>query len=284
MNPTAHAIRVGLARGFIDWRATVTRVGELLGNYFMIPAVLLTVLMFQRSTVIEGTTLPLATIALPGVIGMLVAYGAMIGIGTILATEREDGTLLRAKAVPNGMIGYVSGGILHMSLDVLLFVVVMLVPGLVFFDGLLTGGPVGLLTLAWVLALGLLASLPIGMIIGSMIRSPRAVAGWGFFVSGGVVAISGIFYPITALAGWVQTIAQIFPYYWLGLGVRSALLPDEAAAVEIGGGWRYLEMVGVLGAWAIIGLLIAPAVLSRMARKESGSTVEQRRHKALQRI
>lgn len=284
MNPTAYAIRVGLSRGLIEWRVTVTRWQELLGNYLMIPAVLLTVLFFQRATVIEGTTLPLATLALPGVLGMLTAYGSMIGIGTILSAEREDGTLLRAKAVPNGMIGYVSGGILRMSLDVLLFVVIMLVPALVFFDGLLADGPVGLLTLAGVLALGLLATLPIGMIIGSMIRSPRAVGGWGFFVSGGVIAISGIFYPITALAGWLQTIAQIFPYYWLGLGMRSALLPDEAAAVEIGGSWRHLGMFGVLSAWMVVGLLLAPAVLRRMARRESGSTMAERRQKALQRL
>jgi ABC-2 type transport system permease protein len=284
MNPTAYAIRVGLSRGLIEWRATLTRVSELLGNYVMMPAVLLAVLFFQRDTDVEGTTLPLASLALPGVVAMLAGYASMIGIATILAAEREDGTLLRAKAVPNGMVGYVSGGIVRISLDVLFLVVITLVPALVFFDGLLPDGPAGVLTLAWVLALGLLASLPIGMIIGSMMRSPRAVAGWGFFLSGAVIAISGIFYPITALAGWVQVIGQIFPYYWLGLGMRSALLPDAAAAVEIGGSWRQLAMVGVLSAWAVAGLLVAPTVLRRMARRESGSTVAERRQKVLQRL
>ncbi len=281
MNTTAYAIRVGLSRGAIEWRASVTKLSELLGNYVMIPGILLIVLFFQRGTVIEGTTLPLATLALPGVLAMLTVYGSMIGIGTILSAEREDGTLLRAKAVPNGMIGYVTGGLLRMSLDVLFIVVLTLAPALVFFDGLRAGG---LPTLAGVLALGLLASLPIGMVIGSLMRSPRAVGGWGFMVSGGLVAISGIFYPITALAGWVQTIAQIFPFYWLGLGMRSALLPDEAAVVEIGGGWRPLQMVGVLAAWAIVGLLLAPTVLRRVARRESGSSVAERRQKALQRL
>jgi ABC-2 type transport system permease protein len=284
MNPTAYAFRVGLARGAIEWRANVTRMSELFGNYLMVPAVFLTVLMFQRANIVHGTTLPLATLALPGVLGMLTAYGSMIGIGTILSAEREDGTLLRAKAIPNGMVGYISGGITRMSLDTVFFMVLLLVPGLVFFDGLLPDGPVGLLTLLWVLVLGLLASLPIGMIIGSLMRSPRAVGGWGFFLSGGVIAISGIFYPITALAGWVQVIGQIFPFYWLGLGMRSALLPDSAKAVEIGGSWRPLATVAVLVAWAVVGLLIAPAVLRRMARRESGSTVEQRRQKVLQRI
>jgi hypothetical protein len=39
----------------------------------------------------------------------------------------------------------------------------------------------------------------------------------------------------------VQAIAQVVPIYWLGLGVRSAFLPDSAASwrsVRHGGTWR----------------------------------------------
>lgn len=99
-----------------------------------------------------------------------------------------------------------------------------------------------------------------------------------------IAAISGIFYPIYALPGWLQGIAQVFPIYWLGLGTRSALLPDSAVAAEIGESWRTLETVGVLGVWAAAGLLLAPVILRRMARRESGSDMEQRRQQAMQRI
>jgi ABC-2 type transport system permease protein len=66
--------------------------------------------------------------------------------------------------------------------------------------------------------------------------------------------------------------------------MRSALLPADAAAVEIGDSWRHLETAAVLGAWAVAGLLIAPAVLRRMARHESGSAVAARRDRALRRV
>jgi ABC-2 type transport system permease protein len=99
-----------------------------------------------------------------------------------------------------------------------------------------------------------------------------------------MIAISGIFYPIAVLPEWVQWTAQAFPIYWLGLGMRSALLPDSAVAVELGESWRHLETIGVLGAWAVLGVLLAPVVLRRMARRESGSSVAERREKALQRI
>ncbi len=62
-----------------------------------------------------------------------------------------------------------------------------------------------------------------------------------------MVAISGIFYPITHLPAWLQWLGQVFPIYWLGLGMRSALLPATMASVEIGHSWRHLETFGVLG-------------------------------------
>lgn len=72
--------------------------------------------------------------------------------------------------------------------------------------------------------------------------------------------------------------------YWLGLGMRSALLPPQLEAAELGESWRQLETVGALGAWIVVGLVLAPAILRRMARRESGSAVEKRRQKAMQRV
>ena len=67
-------------------------------------------------------------------------------------------------------------------------------------------------------------------------------------------------------------------------GMRSALLPANLAAVEIGHSWRHLATFGVLSAWAVAGLLVAPVLLRRMARHESGSAVAARREKALLRV
>lgn len=69
--------------------------------------------------------------------------------------------------------------------------------------------------------------------------------------------------------------------YWIGLGMRSTFLPDEAAAaLEIGGTWRTWQTVAVLTAWAIIGTLVTPAVLRRMTRRQSGSAVAAAREAA----
>ncbi len=41
----------------------------------------------------------------------------------MLTVEREDGTLLRAKAIPNGMIGYLIGKVVMVSGMVLISVI-----------------------------------------------------------------------------------------------------------------------------------------------------------------
>jgi len=196
--------------------------------------------------------------------------------------EREDGTLLRAKAVPHGITGYVSGQVLTHSLGLIPSIGLILIPGAFLFEGLFSGGASGWVTFGWVLILGLLATLPIGIIIGSLVPGVQKVGTWGMLPILVLLGISGIFAPMQGLWGWVQGVAQVFPIYWLGLGMRSAFLPDEAATIEIGGSWRTLETVGVLGGWAVLGLVVAPIVLRRMARRQSGSVVEAARHEATQ--
>jgi len=143
--------------------------------------------------------------------------------------------------------------------------------------------PATWLTLAWVLALGLLAMLPIGAVLGSLFRSVRSAAIVVMLGTMVLFGISGIFTPIATQPTWMQWAGQAFPPYWLGLGVRSALLPANLAAVEIGHSWRPLATAGVLGAWAIAGLVLAPVLLRRAARREAGSSVAARRERVLSR-
>jgi ABC-2 type transport system permease protein len=77
-------------------------------------------------------------------------------------------------------------------------------------------------------------------------------------------------HPDPGSLGVVQGVAQVFPMYWVGLGMRSAFLPDAAAALEVGGSWRTLETVLVPGARAMTGLLVTPSLLRRMAGRQSG--------------
>lgn len=280
MNTIIHATRLGISRGWIEFKQYLRSPQDMIWAIVM-SGIFIGVLWFQRDQRIEGVSLALLT--LPSLLGMTIAQGGFIGIASVLSLDREDGTLLRAKATPNGMVGYLVSRILYVTLTTILSLAILAVPGLFLIDGLTNIPGDGLFTLVWIFVLGLLATAPWGAVVGSLVKSSSSGFGLTFLPLIGLISISGIFYPITAMAGWVQAIAQLFPMYWMGLGMRSAFLPDSAAAAELAGSWRTGETIVVLAIWSIIGLLLAPRILRRMAQRESGSTMEHRKQQAIQR-
>lgn len=281
MNRTLHAVRLGVLRGWTDFVQSVTSPQDQ-GFYLVVALGVLTYLFINRDAQVAGTTLSLPAVALPSILGGLVTFGAVVGPAYSLAMEREDGTLLRARAIPRGVLGYVVGQVVFQALGLVPMLLLILVPSFLLFDGVMLRGLDGWLTLVWVLALGLLATLPIGMVIGSLVKGTQKVGTWGMLPVLLLAATSGIFTPIQHLWGWLQVVAQAFPMYWIGLGMRSAFLPEAAAALEVGGTWRTAETVAVLAVWAVVGILVTPLVLRRMARRQSGSQVEAARQQALQ--
>jgi ABC-2 type transport system permease protein len=274
-------IVMGLRRGWTEIRHTLTNSADLWSYLF--PAILLlaTVALMRNSTV-PGTSFSLGSRTLPGVFGMGIAMGGLMTTSQQLIMDREDGTLLRAKAVPRGMASYLTGKVVLVGGMTLIGFLIQLIPGLFLVDGLSVDAG-GWLTLLWLLPVAFVATLPLGAAVGSLFDDPRNMALVTLPIFG-AIAISGIFYPITGFPGWLQGLGQVFPMYWLGLGMRSVFLPDSLAAVEIGHSWRHLETFGVLAGWAVLGLVLAPILLRRMAARESGSAVEARRERALSRV
>lgn len=281
MNPYLHAARLGVFRGLTEFRQSITNRSDQVW-IVMINGIFLAVLYFQRDSTVPGTSISLAQATLPGLLGMNIITGGWMNVATTLSAEREDGTLLRAKATPNGMIGYLVARIVLATLNIGLGFVIFLIAGVFVLDGLDGLAAGDWMILVAVLVLGLLATLPWGAIVGSLVKSAGAGFGLSFLPISAMIAISGIFYPISGMPNWLHPVAQVFPVYWLGLGMRSAIMPDGAALAEIGGSWRHLETFGVLGLWAAVGLALAPRVLRRMAQRESGSAVEERRQRAVQ--
>jgi ABC-2 type transport system permease protein len=282
VSPAAlNAVRLGMRRGRIEMAQTLTTRSDQIWLVLM-NGIFIAVLWFQRDATIPGTDVSLALATLPSLIGMNILFGGWMGTAQLLAVEREDGTLLRAKSTPGGMLGYLVARITVAALNVGFGLVVFVVAGFVLLDGLGDVPVTGWLQVLALFVLGLLATLPWGAMVGSLVNSSQSGFGLSFLPAAAMVAISGIFYPISGLPDWVHPIAQVFPVYWLGLGMRAALSPEAAAAAEIGGSWRHLETFGVLGLWAVAGLVLAPRILRAMARRESGSAVEARRVRAMQ--
>ncbi len=281
--PVGHAVRVGARRGVTEFGISLRNPEDILFYVGWGGGVLL-YLVLNRNETIDGTSISVPALTLPGLLAGMLVFGGVLGPAFALVLEREDGTLLRAKAAPHGMTGYVTGQVVLQALGLLPLLALFLVPCVLFLGVDMHRGLVGWLAVTATLVLGLVATLPIGMVIGSVARKPGQVSTWGMLPVLAMGAVSGIFVPLTQLATWMQVVGQVFPMYWLGHAMRWAFLPEDASALEPGGEWRILEAVGVLGLWTAVGLLLAPRVLRRMARRESGSAVEARKQERMQRI
>jgi ABC-2 type transport system permease protein len=281
MNPTINAVRLGVARGWIEFQVYYLKDLSSLVGTVIIALILVGVLWFERATNIGGVSLALLT--LPGLLAMLIANEGFSNVARFLSSHREDGTLLRAKAIPQGMPGYVFARVVVTILSTIFNLMIVFVLSLFVVPGLTHVDGGRLLTFLWVVALGLLATAPWGAIIGSLVKSSGAALGLTFLPLVALIAISGIFFPIRALPVWVQWIAQVFPVYWIGLGLRSVFSPQAAAALELGGTFRPLATFLVLAAWAVAGLLLAPPTLRRMARRTSGGEMEAGKQRSIRR-
>lgn len=276
----AQVLLAALRQARIDLR--IQLLSPLAFGWIAIPAVMLGVLYLLRDHDVAGSTINLAQLGITGVLTTNLVMGGIMGVSGQLVTEINDGTLLRAKLIPHAMAA-------HLVASVLVFTAAAVVPMLIFlaaasllFDDIAPSSPTAWWNLVWIGLLGMAATLPWGAVFGALLKTPVGLMIGSLFAYGSL-AISGIFYPIAALPTWLQHLGQLLPTYWIGLGMRHALLPSQAAELELGQSWHTTTTVAVLLGWVMVGLLLAPPLLRRMARAQTGSMVAAARDRVLAR-
>lgn len=266
--------RTGMSGGITQFRLEFAP--KRLAGQLLWPLLTLAAMYWFRNHDIGGV--PLGTMMFPSVLGMFTIFGTQLMV-QYLAADREDGTLLRARSTPLGIPAYLIGKVTLCTLTLTTYLAIVAVPGVFLVHGLALMTPIRVATLCWVLPLGMAASLAVGAVVGAMVPSTRA-AGYVALLLMGWIAASGIFYPITALPSWLRLVGEAGPIYWLGHGMRAALLPDAYAAAEPAGAWQLPLAALVLSAWTAIGAVLAPKTLQAMTRKESGSRLSERERTA----
>jgi len=274
LNARRVAVLAGFSRGWIETRQNFTETVGIIVHVF--PAAVGVILMLSLSrNILPGTHLSSAALLLPGFLCMAIVTGGLSTPSGGITSDREDGTLLRAKATPNGMLGYLIGKIVTCALTTLLGVAAILVPGMMIASGLNLDARTGvLLTLTFVV--GMVSTVPIGVALGSILKSSSQIPLVPLVTT--LLIVVSVFLPIALLPPWLQLFVQAFPVYWVGLGVRSAMFPMEMVAAELGK-WGTVELFAVPAVWCAIGLLLAPILLRRMAQRQSGSELARMRNR-----
>jgi ABC-2 type transport system permease protein len=169
-----------------------------------------------------------------------------------VAWERWEGTIEYMFMAPLPRAAHLLGmgvfavlyGVLRTAL---LFTVVALFFGLSF-DGADFGAALLLLGVASVSFVG------VGMITAVLpLISPEKGAQLGFVAQGLLLVVSGVYYPVDVMPGWMQAIATVSPATYALHGIRASVLDGAGVAAVWGDLWPLL----VLGALAIpVGLAV----------------------------
>lgn len=245
-----------LARGYVEV-LQFFRSKDAVIFTLALPAVLLVLLASIFSGPIKGTNVHFSQVYTTGILAGGLASTSFLNLAVAIAGERENGGLKRLAGTPMPRTAYFVGKALLVLMVCSLEVAVLLVFGHFAYN---VAWPEDLdrwWTLIWVTLLGGIGLSLIGIAFSSVPRSARSAAPVANLPLLVLEFISGVFVPFTSLTHGIYEFAGIFPLRWIAEGYRSALLPTYFQNVEPTGPWDHGEMALVLGAWCIVGLVLA---------------------------
>ncbi len=260
MQLSKRTITCGFTRGLLEFRQNFS----MIINYVLFPSIALFVMYLLRGYSISDTQMSLGYYSIPGIIAMNILFTGMMGIASTLLTEREEGILMRVRAIPHGTDAYFIGKLICQIMLTLASFTVVLTFSLFLFDDLFPNLFQSIFTLLWLLPLGIVSILPLGVALGSLLKNPRHLS----YISLSLLvmtSISGVFYPLAKQADALQLIGQSSPLYWMGHTLRFAMLPHGAEATEISGQWNLLGSIIIMTIWAIVGSATALYALKRIS-------------------
>ncbi|MFE4579616.1 ABC transporter permease [Streptomyces chartreusis] len=192
---------------------------------FAFPLLFLTVfgLIFHGQKVDQSGRQYIDYIA-PGVLSWAVANAAVFGVAFVLMQWRRDDIFRLIRMTPTPLTAvFGSRYVIAVTIGLLqtmLFVSIALLP--VFGLSMASSWPLVLP----VLIIGITAFLMIGAIVGSYAKTPEAVAAAANCMMVPMAFLSGSFFPLDAMPGWLQTLSWLFPLRYLNDGMSIALTGD----------------------------------------------------------
>ncbi|PRY54948.1 ABC transporter permease [Glycomyces artemisiae] len=212
---------------------------------FLIFAFFFPVLLFllQANVFVTGSG-PEKASAVAVIMVNMIAFGAVFAAmnnGARLAVERAAGWQRQLRLTPLSGRGYMFGkGLTGMLLALPVVVAIPLLA--VIAEGVrLDGGEWTRIILGiWV---GAVPFVLLGLLIGQLV-TPDTLQPVNMGVSLAMGFLGGLWIPVDAMPGWLQTVSPFLPSYWLTQIGRGAVTTDLTRSLGLS--------VAVLAAWAIV--------------------------------
>jgi ABC-2 type transport system permease protein len=165
----------------------------------------------------------------PGIIAMSVMTLSLFGTVNVNTELRQKGIIRKLSTTPITRADWILSDILFQLVIAVISTIAMLVVSYAVFN-------VSLHINAWLLAFILLdvfAFVGVGMILTRFAREAQSAAAAANAVSFPMMFLSGSFFPIELMPGFLQTFARVLPLYYVNEGLRASMVfVDNMAALK----------------------------------------------------
>ena len=174
----------------------------------------------------------------PGIIAMSVMTSSLSGAVTMNAELRQTGVIRKLSTTPITRTDWILSNILYQVMLAVISTMAIIVVSYAVFS-------VRLQIDAWLfvfIVLEVFAFGGIGMILTRVANEAESATAAANVIMFPMMFLSGSFFPLEMMPGFLQTIARILPLYYVNEGLRASMVSvDHTAAL------RYSAMIGVFG-------------------------------------
>ena len=202
---------------------------------------------------------------IPGIIAMAVMTASLFGTVNVNTELRQKGIIRKLSTTPITRTDWILSNILYQFILAVMSTIAMLLVSYAVFN-------VSLQINAWLpvfIVLDVFAFVGIGMILTRFVKEAESAAAAANAIMFPMMFLSGSFFPIEMMPGFLQTFARILPLYYVNEGLRASMVfVDNMAAL------RYAAIIGVFAAVVfILGIMAAKLEESDMKKHNGGLVV-----------
>ncbi len=161
---------------------------------------------------------------IPGLIGFSILVNPMFAIVSISADYKKTKLFKQLSLTPLTKMEWLTSKILFYILLSTISFLLMSAVGILVFGANIT------LTL-WLipfLVLGPMMFCSLGMLVGTVSKSPETAAIVGNIITFPMMFLAGTFFPISIMPTWLQTIAHVLPLYYVIEGLNNVMVYNNA--------------------------------------------------------
>lgn len=200
-----------------------------------------------------GPVTTFARNSLPVFVACIIAINAVLSLVTIISIYREGGILKRLRATPLRPTTILTA---HVLVKLLLTAVTMTLMILAGRRYLPPNVDVPYVSFGFAVVLSTWSILAIGFLIASVVPTARFAQPVGAMILYPMIAVSGLFAPVSAFPGWLRVVAHLLPLTY-AVQLMSGIWNGE-------GWYAHLPDVGAL----VVGFVVCVAVATRVFRWE----------------